>query len=509
MIATPALADNCTDLTKLTPPDASVTAATMETGAFESPLDGIGLTTKVTEAFCRVTGIARSEPASSIGFELWLPPADKWNGRMLASGGLGTSGAVIYPALNDALTRGFAALGDDLGHQSNAFSSDWAVGHPERVKDWGHRGSHYSAVAAKAIVAAYYGKGPDFSYFTGCSHGGGAALAEAQRFPDDYDGIVAGAFGHNQTGLEASYVWSAQAALIDKASNLPADALALVGKAAVETCDPMDGLTDGIIADPGKCNFDPAQLQCEAGETAGCLAAPQVEAVKKLYAGPKNSAGKQVFAGLAPGSEFQWGFLVAGPETFLGGDFYKYIVFDGADWDWRTMDFDTDVLAAVSKVGADVDNLATDLSAFAASGGKLILYNGPADALIQPDNAVEYYESVLKDSPAADTFTRLYLAPGMGHCSSGPGPNAFGGTRYLNAGQPNPPALDPEHDVISAIVAWVEEGKAPGAIVATKFTDDDASKGIAMQRPLCPYPQQAAYDGSGDPNDAASFACGK
>jgi hypothetical protein len=201
MIATPALADTCTDLTKLTPPDASVTAATMETGAFESPMDGIGLTTKVTETFCRVTGIARSEPASSIGFELWLPPADKWNGRMLASGGLGTSGAVIYPALNDALTRGFAALGDDLGHQSNAFSSDWAVGHPERVKDWGHRGSHYSAVAAKAIVAAYYGKGPDFSYFTGCSHGGGAALAEAQRFPDDYDGIVAGAFGHNQTGL--------------------------------------------------------------------------------------------------------------------------------------------------------------------------------------------------------------------------------------------------------------------------------------------------------------------
>ena len=271
----------------------------------------------------------------------------------------------------------------------------------------------------------------------------------------------------------------------------------------------MDGLTDGIIADPGKCNFDPAQLQCEAGETAGCLTAPQVEAVKKLYAGPKNSAGKQVFAGLAPGSEFQWGFLVAGPETFLGGDFYKYMVFDGADWDWRTMDFDTDVPAAVSKVGADVDNLATDLSAFAASGGKLILYNGLADALIQPDNAVEYYESVRKDSPDADTFTRLYLAPGMGHCSSGPGPNAFGGTRYLNAGQPNPPVLDPEHDVISAIVAWVEEGKAPGAIVATKFTDDDASKGIAMQRPLCPYPQQAAYDGSGDPNDAASFACGK
>jgi len=509
MFATAALADDCADLTRLTPPDATVTAATMETGAFESPMDGIGATTKVTEPFCRVTGIARSEPASRIGFELWLPPADKWNGRMLASGGLGTSGAVIYPALNDALTRGFAALGDDLGHQSNAFSSDWAVGHPERVKDWGYRGSHYSAVAAKAIIAAYYGKGPSHSYFTGCSHGGGAAMAEAQRFPDDYDGIVAGAAGFNQTGLEASYVWSAQAALNDTASNLPNEALALLGKAAVEACDAQDGVKDGIIGDPIECHFDPAALECKGGAAADCLTAAQVEAAKKLYAGPRNGAGEQVFAGLEPGSEFQWSFLVAGPETFLGGDFYKYLVHDGEDWDWHTMNMDTDVAAAVSKVGADVDNLEADLSDFAAHGGKLIMYNGLADALIQPGNAIGYYESVLKESPDPDSFTRLYLAPGMGHCSSGPGPNAFGGTRYLNAGQPNPPVLDPEHDVISAVVAWVEEGKAPGAIVATKFTDDDASKGIAMQRPLCPYPQEAKYNGSGDPNDAASFTCVK
>jgi feruloyl esterase len=479
----------------------------MQTGAFESPQDGIGMTTKVSETFCRVTGVARSEPTSTIGFELWLPPADKWNGRMLASGGLGTSGAVIYPAMNDALTRGFAALGDDLGHQSSAFASDWAVGHPERVKDWGNRGSHFSAVAGKAIVAAYYGKGPDQSYFTGCSHGGGAALAEAQRFPEDYDGIVAGAFGHDQTGLEASYVWSAQAALNDKASNLPPEALALVGKAAVEACDPIDGLKDGIIGDPSQCNFDPAELQCGGDATGACLTAPQVEAVKKLYAGPKTSAGEQIFAGLAPGSEFQWAFLVAGPETFLGGDFYKYIVHDGADWDWRTMNLEAEVSAARQKVSADVDNVAADLSAFNASGGKLIMYNGLADALIQPGNATTYYDAVLKGSADAESFTRLYLAPGMGHCSSGPGPNAFGGTRYLNAGQPNPPVLDPEHDVISAIVAWVEDGKAPAAIVATKFTEDDASKGIAMQRPLCPYPQRAVYRGFGSTRAASNFRC--
>jgi feruloyl esterase len=507
LIAAPALADDCTDLTKLTPPDATVTAAAMETGAFESLADGIGATTKVTVPFCRVTGIAKSEPASSIGFELWLPPADQWNGRMLASGGLGTSGAVIYPALNDALTRGFAALGDDLGHQSNAFSSDWAVGHPARVKDWGYRGSHYSAVAAKAIIAAYYGRPASRSYFSGCSHGGGAALAEAQRYPEDYDGIIAGAFGHNQTGLEASYVWTAQAALNDQASNLPQEALALLGKAAVETCDALDGVTDGIIGNLKQCNFDPAVLQCKAGESADCLTAPQVEAVKKIYAGPKNSAGKQIFAGLDPGSEFLWGFLVAGPETFLGGDFFKYMVYDGKDWNWRTMNLDTDIPAAESKIGADVDNVNPNLSGFAARGGKLIMYNGLADALVQAGNAIEYYEAVLKASPDSQSFTRLYLAPGMGHCSSGPGPNAFGGTRYLNAGQPNPPVLDAEHDIVAAIMAWVEEGKAPDSIIATKFTDDDPSKGIAMQRPLCPYPQEAKYEGSGDPNDAANFTC--
>jgi feruloyl esterase len=308
--AAPALADTCTDLANLTPPDATVTSATVETGAFESPPDGIGNMTVVTETFCRVTGIAKSEPASRIGFELGLPPADTWNGRMLASGGLGTSGAVIYPALNDALTRGFAALGDDLGHQSNAFTSDWAVGHPERVKDWGYRGSHYSAVAAKAIIAAYYGEGPSHSYFTGCSHGGGAALAEAQRFPDDYDGIVAGAFGHNQTGLEASYVWSAQAALSDPAGNLSPEALALLAHAAVEACDALDGLEDGIIGKPMQCDFDPAAVRCEGSGAADCLTAAQVEAAQKIYAGPTNSAGEQLFPGLEPGSEFQWAFLV-------------------------------------------------------------------------------------------------------------------------------------------------------------------------------------------------------
>ena len=509
-LAVPATATSCGDLTKIAPPDATITSAKEETGSFESPEDGLGNTTKVTVPFCRIVGIAKSEPISRIGFELWLPPEDKWNGRMLASGNLGHSGVPIYPSLNDALTRGFAALGDDLGHQSNAFVMDWAVGHPERIKDWGHRGSHFSAVASKAIIAAYYGSAPRYSYFTGCSHGGGSGLAEAQRYPEDYDAIIAGAFGSDWTGVSAAYVFEAQAALNDQASNLPAPKLTQLNSAVIAACDAQDGVKDGIINDPRQCHFDPSVLQCKAGDAADCLTAEQVAAVKKLYAGPRNSAGKQIFPGLEPGSEFLWGYLVKGPDTFLGADFFKYAVYDGKDFDWHRMDLDSDVDAANKKLAADINNSNPDLSKFAAHGGKLLLYSGWGDALIQPGNAIKYYESVVKAQPdAADKFVRLYLAPGMGHCSGGPGPNAFGGTRYLNAGQPNPPVLDPEHDLISAAVAWVEQGHAPGVIVATKFRDDDATKGIAMQRPLCPHPAVAIYNGKGDTNDAANFSCAK
>jgi feruloyl esterase len=506
--ATPATATSCRDLVSAALPNVTISSATEETGSFESPADGLGNTTKVTVPFCRVVGIAKSEAASRIGFELWLPPPDKWNGRMLASGDLGHSGALIYPSLNDALTRGFAALGDDLGHQSNAFAMDWAVGHPERIKDWGHRGSHFSAIAGKAIIAAYYGNGPSHSYFTGCSHGGGSALAEAQRYPEDYDGIIAGAFGSDWIGVSAAYVFEAQAALNDPASNLPAAKLGLLNKAAVAACDAQDGVTDGIINNPRQCHFDPSVLQCKASDADDCLTAPQVAAAKKLYAGPRGRDGKQIFPGLEPGSEFIWGFLVKGPEPFLGADFFKYAVHDGKDFDWHTMDLDSNVAAATEKLAADINNTDPDLSKFASRGGKLILYSGWGDALIQPGNAINYYDSVRKAQPAgADKFVRLYLAPGMGHCSSGPGPNAFGGTRYLNAGQPNPPVLDPDHDMIAAVVAWVEQNRPPQAIIATKYLNDDEAKGIAMQRPLCPYPAVATYSGSGDTNDAKNFSC--
>jgi Tannase and feruloyl esterase len=505
-----ALAANCADMVKFVPPHAQITATSAEGGNFTSPKDGIGNTTKVTLSFCRITGVAHSVPGSEIHFEVWLPPADKWNGRMLTSGDLGHSGVPNYPAMNDALTRGFAAVGDDLGHQSNAFAMNWAAGHPTRLVDWGYRASHFTAIAGKAIIAAYYGRPASHAYFTGCSHGGGTALGEAERYPADYDGIIAGDFGSDWTDLSAAYVYEAQVALNDPASKLSPAKINLVRDAAIRACDALDGVKDGIINDPRQCHFDPAVLQCKAGDGPNCLTKAQVTTVRGLYAGPRNSEGRQVFPGLDPGSEFQWGFIIAGPNTFLGADFFKYAVYDGGDFDWHHMSLDRDVDHANEKIGRIVNNDIGYLGEFEARGGKLILYTGWADALINSRNAIDYYESVEAMEPKTTSqFTRLYMAPGMGHCAGGPGPNAFGGTRYLNAGQPNPPELDRRHDLISAILAWVEKGDAPGAIIATKFKDDDASKGIAMQRPLCPFPEVAKYQGHGNTNEATSFSCAR
>jgi feruloyl esterase len=265
--------------------------------------------------------------------------------------------------------------------------------------------------------------------------------------------------------FSAAYVYEAQVTLNDPASNLSSAKLSLVQKAAVAACQGQDGVKDGIIGDPRERHFDPSALQCKAGDAPDCLTERQIDTVRKLYAGLRNSAGEQIFPGLDPGSEFMWGFLVAGPNPFLGADFFKDAVYDGTDIDWHKISLDHDVNYANAKLGSIVNNVSDYLGEFEARSGKLILYSGWADALINSRNAVNYYDRVETMQPnTASKFTRLYMAPGMGHCSGGPGPHAFGRIRYVNACQPNPPTLDPEHDLISAIVAWVEKGKAPGPI---------------------------------------------
>ena len=293
----------------------------------------------------------------------------------------------------------------------------------------------------------------------------------------------------------------------------------MITAAAVAACDALDGVVDGLINDPRSCPFSARALQCTGADSPTCLTSPQVAAVEKIYAGPRNPrTGEQVFPGLERGSEFGWAPLIVGPQPFLGGDFFRYFVFANPSFDFHTLDFDRDVAFANATVGPAVNAINPDLRQFAERGGKLIMYQGWADALINPRNAINYFESVVAigqrgdgdDEGALDRtqrFTRLFMAPGMAHCAFGPGPNTFGETNFAGAAQPASPEIDAAHDLISALERWVEDGVAPKRIIATKFINDDPTQGIAMQRPLCPFPRAAQWTGHGSTNEARNFRC--
>jgi feruloyl esterase len=431
-------------------------------------------------AACRVVG--RVQPA--ISFEVWLP-ASGWNGKFQAVGGGGFAGAISYGAMATALNRGYATASTDTGHSTPGGS--WALGRPDLVIDFGYRAIHEMTIKAKAIVEAFYGRQPRYSYFVGCSTGGRQGLMEAQRFPSDYDGIVAGAPANYWTRLPAGNLFMAAATLKDEATRLPAATLATLHKGAIAACDAKDGVTDGLIESPQECRFDPAALQCSGAATESCLTPAQVGAARAIYATSVNPRTKEaIFPGMAPGSELTWSALVGGPQPFsIAVDFYKYFVFSNPDWDWRTMDFDKDVASGEEKVGKALNAIDPDLRAFKARGGRLIMYHGWNDQLIPALNTINYHNSVAKliGPNATDDFARLFMAPGMLHCAGGPGPNAF--------------------DALGALEEWVEHGQKPSALIATHSTNGIVDR----TRPLCPYPQMAVYAGSGSIDAAASFAC--
>jgi feruloyl esterase len=431
-------------------------------------------------AACRVVG--RVQPA--ITFEVWMPVSG-WNGKFQAVGGGGFAGVISYTAMSAALARGYATASTDTGHSTPGGS--WALGHPELVIDFGYRAIHEMTLKAKAIIAAFYGNGPRLSYFVGCSTGGRQGLMEAQRFPDDYDGIVAGAPANYWSRMPAGNLFAASAVLTDEATRLPAAKLSALNKAALAACDARDGVADGLIENPPRCAFDPASLQCAGEESNGCLTAAQVNAARKIYAPAVNPRTKEeIFPGMVPGSEVTWGALVGGPQPFgIALDFYRYFVFGDPNWDWKTMDYDKDIAAGEEKVGKVLNAIDPDLRAFKARGGKLIMYHGWNDQLISPLNTVNYYNRVATTIGADDTdeFLRLFMAPGMQHCAGGVGPNTF--------------------DALAALEQWVERGVKPARIVATHSTDG----AVDRTRPLCPYPQVAAYTGAGSIDEAASFVC--
>ena len=498
-------AQRCNRLAKLSVANTTVVAQLVTAGGFAAPGDppppAIADRYKSLPQFCRVTAHSHPSNDSDIVTEVWLP-ASGWNGRFQAIGTGGFAGVIPYPSLATVLNRGYVTASTDTGHTTGA-NAEWAFGHPEKIVDYGYRGIHEMTSIAKAAISAFYGSNAKHSYFVGCSNGGRQALMEAQRYPDDYDGILAGAPANNWTRLLTTALWSMQALGNDPESYIPAPKWKAVEAAVNHACDANDGVKDGVLNDPRQCRFDPGTIQCKPGDADNtCLTPKQALALRQIYQGPQDSRGQRIFYGLLPGAESHqtgWESWVSGEALgkssgfFFGKEYFSNMVYQDKAWDYRAANLEAALKAADERTGKALNATDPDLGRLAKHGGKLILYHGWNDPAIPATSTVEYFEAVQKKMGATETsrFARLYMVPGMQHCGGGPGATGIGG---------NIAPFEPERNVLSALEQWVEKGVAPGAIIASK-------PGSAMTRPLCPYPQAATYNGAGDVNSAASFTC--
>jgi feruloyl esterase len=479
-------------------------------GTFRASTSGQPLANLPT--FCRVQASVQTSADSTVTFEVWIP--ERWNGKLVVTGNGGYGNVPGYRDMGNALAQGYAAAGGDTGHQTPTPDDLlWGVGHPERILDWGSRSIHAVAGPARRLVELGGGASVRRAYFYGCSTGGHQAYAEIQRYPGDFDGVVAGAPGNNRVRLNAAFLWQFLANHERGSSSpiLPPTKLPVVTRAVVAACDGLDGVTDGVVDDPRGCRFDPTSLLCKDADAADCLTAAQVAAVKKMYEGPKNPrTGEQVYPGWPPSSEALTsqpdGRPGSGWQQYWGtteptrANFWRHWVFGNPNYDWWAFDFDRDLRIADEKVGPLVDQVNPDLSPFKAKGGKVLVYQGWQDPVVNAFDTVAYYERVRArqgSQAKTDEFFRLFLVPGMGHCSGGTGTTLFG-----NQGG-TPPLADADHDILAALDAWVEKGAAPARIIASRA---EGGKTVRT-RPLCPYPTKAVYSGKGSTDDAASFTC--
>jgi hypothetical protein len=515
--------DKCAQLTGLNLPNASITTAKIyAAGTFVGPPDpytGADLSDfyKKLPAFCRVVGVATPTSDSNITIEVWMPLAG-WNGRLQGLGNGGFAGHIENNQLGAAMAKGYAATATDAGHTGSPTDATWALGHPEKVIDFGHRGIHEMTRIARLVVEQFYGSAPRHAYFAGCSDGGREALMEAQRYPADYDGILAGAPANNWTGLLSMAAADTDALIVPPGAFIPQSKIPTIAHAVTAACDEIDGVRDGILNDPRQCKFDPGSIQCKEGEdTDKCLTGPQVTALKVMYAGLRDAKGQLVHPGYLPGAEVGttggvggWDDWIMGPApeksimSLFANGYFSDMVFEKTDWDVKSFNVDRDLPIARQKTAPALDAVNPNLSAFRSHGGKLILYHGWNDPAIPAVNTVNYYEEVIRSvgRANADSFVRLYMVPGMQHCSGGPGADLFGQL-------PDVWTSGPQRNAQAALENWVEKGTAPGVIIASK-TEDEAPMtvgSVVMTRPLCPYPQQAHYKGSGDPNRDENFAC--
>jgi feruloyl esterase len=435
-------------------------------------------------AFCRVELRLTPSPDSDISSEIWLPESG-WNGKFQEVGNGAWAGSIQYGALAAALRRGYAAASTNAGH--TGADASFALGHPEKLIDFGYRAVHETTVQGKRTIAGYYGRVPQLSYFNGCSGGGRMAFQEAQRFPADFDAVLAGAPGYDRVNQSVQMLMNAKATLDHPGSMIPPRKYAVIHRAAVDACDAADGLKDGLISDPLNCHFDPRVLECKGADAGDCLTSAQVAAAARIYAGVRNPrTGAEIFPGLEPGSELQWGGPAGGPAPLaVAGDLFRYVVFKDPRWDFRAFDLARDYEAVHRIDSLDLSPTSPDLQPFAARGGKLLIYHGWADQNVAPRSSVNYHARLIEKmgEKQVNESVRLFLAPGMAHCGGGEGPDTF--------------------DALTALEHWREQGNAPAEIMASHLTNDKVDR----TRPLCPYPQMATYTGTGSIDQAASFRC--
>jgi hypothetical protein len=472
---------DCAALTALHLPDVKITEAV----AVPAPATGT-----VRVAHCRVNGTVGRE----IKFTLLLP--DQWNRKFVMGGGGGYVQGIDNQALA-SINAGYATVATDTGHQGTTTEAKWALNNIERQLNFGHLAVHRVAEVSKAVIRHHYSSAPARSYFNGCSNGGRQALMEAQRYPDDFDGIISGAPAYDFTGLAAQFIKDIQAAFPNPQSLstplFPSDVLKSIEAQVVAKCDAIDGVTDGLMEDPRRCTVDVANLTG--------LSDQQQKALAIIYGEKKLPDGSTIYPAQPPGGEGDagggWPMWIAGVNPMLmtalkipslrygfGTEFFKNFVYNDASWDYTAYDFAN--YRKASALAASMLN-ATDpnLDAFKARGGKLVLYHGWSDPALSALATTKYYEQVQARDPKAADYARLFMMPGMLHCTGGPGPDRV--------------------DWYSVIDNWVEKGAAPDRIVATKMV----SGKVTRSRPLCAYPLRAVYKGSGSIDDETNFTCSK
>lgn len=506
-LAVPAVAQSaskCGELAHFEIPNATVVQAqSIATGKFQPP-SGKALTE--LPPFCRISVVSRPAADSNIQIEIWLPE-DDWNGRLLGTGNGGGAGAIGFGALASGIKRHFAVANTDLGTSPNAPA---VVGHPDRWADFGFRATHEMTIVAKTIVSAYYGSLPKRSYFSGCSTGGQQALSEAQRYPADYDGIIAGAPANNRTHLHSDFLWNYQATHYAQGALIPSEVVTLLTRLVVAKCAGKDGGApdDQFLTDPRACTFNLESLPiCTPGRKADCVTPEQLQALKRIYAGPKNPlTGQQIHAPLPFGTESSpMGLIYQESDALTREQFYPFLWAFGKGWTPMSFDFGGDENQLDKKLAPIMNATDSDLSAFQKLGGKLIMYTGTADPIVPYPDAIDYYERVVGSvqkrdgSPDASealkttqAFFRYYLVPGMAHCGGGMGLSGFG--QGISSR---------DDDLLARLEQWVEKGTVPEPLLAA---GKNSITGSTFERHLCAYPDLPNYIG-GDPASAKSFRC--